>query len=74
MKRSLFVVMAGLTTDELEVINSGVGAFNLANLKARELEVSCSGVGSITLSGQADETDYGVGGLKYLPRKTYITL
>ena len=45
MKRSLFVVMAGLTTDELEVINSGVGAFNLANLKARELEVSCSGVG-----------------------------
>ncbi len=25
MKRSLFVVMAGLTTDELEVINSGVG-------------------------------------------------
>ncbi len=38
MKRSLFVVMAGLTTDELEVINSGVG------------------------------------GLKYLPRKTCITL
>ena len=69
MKRSLFVVMAGLTTDELEVINSGVGAFNLANLKARELEVSCSGVGSITLSGQADEADYSCSGVGHPAKK-----
>jgi hypothetical protein len=36
MKRSLFVVMAGLTTDELEVINSGVGGLKYAGHPAKK--------------------------------------
>ena len=57
------VRLDSLTTDELGVINSGVGAFNLTQIKTRELDISCTGVGSITVSGQADEAEFSCSGV-----------
>lgn len=61
-----------LTTDELEIDNSGVGAFDLAHIRAREVEVKCSGVGSIKLSGKTEEAEYecsGVGNINAVDLK-----
>ena len=55
--------MDSLTTDELIIKNSGVGAFNMAQLNVRKLDVSCSGVGSIMVNGQAEKADYNCSGV-----------
>ena len=61
--------MDSLTTDELEIQNSGVGAFTMSNIKARKLDVSCSGVGSINISGEANEAEYSCSGVGNIDAK-----
>lgn len=57
----------GLNSENLELTNSGVGAFNFSNLVVRKVNVLCSGVGSIKMNGRAGKVDYrctGVGNIE----------
>ena len=56
-----------LQGEELNLNNSGVGAFLFSNLVIRKVDVLCSGVGSIKLNGRAGKVDYnctGVGSIE----------
>ena len=59
--------LKGLQGEELNLNNSGVGAFLFSNLVIRKVDVLCSGVGSIKLNGRAGKVDYnctGVGSIE----------
>jgi hypothetical protein len=59
--------LKGLQGEELNLNNSGVGAFQFSNLVVRNVNVRCTGVGSIKLNGRAGKVDYkctGVGNIE----------